>query len=317
MSTPETNFSAADTGVMDAPQNAAVAHRISTLNVLMVLVRREFWEHRALWISPLVVVALITLGGIFLNHKVMEPDSHAEGFETLPITAQLLAAQMGVTVPLAIVSLIVLSFYLLDCLYLERKDRSILFWKSLPVSDATTVASKLIVALLAVPVGIYVLALIQSWILVALLSFSIGHAPVSLWSDAGEWLKAELSVLLVLSVEILWIAPIAGYLILFSAWARRNVFLWATLPPVIGVVAERMVFGTHTILSLISYRTLGSPASGALDGVVKKVSHGVGSPFNMAHIGQAFLNIDVWLGLAVAAAFAFAAVRIRRYRDDT
>src|SRR5206468_10746510 len=48
-------------------------------------------------------------------------------------------------------ALIVGIFYCLDALYGERRDRSILFWKSLPVSDVMAVLSKLAIPIVILP----------------------------------------------------------------------------------------------------------------------------------------------------------------------
>jgi hypothetical protein len=118
---------------------------------------------------------------------------------------------------------------------------------------------------------------------------------------------------------------LAAYLVLVSSWARRNVFLWATLPPVIAMLVERWASGTHYVLSLIEYRTWGmwntSNMEHSVNGAITSNGHdqivSLSSVFDNLHMVGPFLNIDLWIGLAVAAAFAFAAARFRRYRDDT
>jgi ABC-2 type transport system permease protein len=237
--------------------------------------------------------------------------------------------QWALTLPLYIVTVIVLNFYLVDCLFNERKDRSILFWKSLPVSDAATVASKLLVGLVVVPLGVYVLALATNllfsaiWIARSSLHFT---EVVAIW-DTMTWLKVEALMLLGLLVSILWYAPLAAYLVLVSALARRSALLWATLPPVFVILAEKLALGTHHLTDLIEYRTWGIWQIMHLDEVTRHTVSVNGHEqhelvslpafFHAMDIGQVFANVDLWLGLAVAAVLAFAAVQIRRYRDDT
>jgi ABC-2 type transport system permease protein len=223
----------------------------------------------------------------------------------------------GQSLPQYLVMALVVSFYLLDCLYAERKDRSILFWKSMPVSDASTVISKLLVGLVVVPLGVYLLAMLTSVL------FQAGWAPrLSIAWDTAAWLKVQALMLYALVIAMLWYSPLAAFLLLVSAWARRNVFLWATLPPIIAVIAEKWSFGTHHAADLFKYRPWGIWAALL---VPAATAESFQSPhvvslsvlFDNLTMMKAFLNVDLWLGVAVAAALAVAAIRIRRYRDDT
>jgi ABC-2 type transport system permease protein len=231
-------------------------------------------------------------------------------------------------VPQFLIMAIVLNFYLLDCLYAERKDRSILFWKSLPVSDVATVASKLLVALAVVPLGVYVVAILSDLLFSAIIavraSFNHSQILIGAW-DTLAWLKVQATVFVVVLGTLLWFAPLAALLLLVSAWARRSVFLWAALPPVIAIFVEWLAFGTHYVFRLIQYRIDGIWVDMDLAKVVQGTVYTGGHPFSTGpapeygplQVLPAFANIDLWLGLAVAVLFTFAAVRIRRYRDDT
>jgi ABC-2 type transport system permease protein len=331
MSTPQTDLSGADATGSDTaaaltPPASGIATR-STLQRLILLVRRELWEHRALWIAPLVVAVLLLACAIPV-HLGPVPFGDEEVWNHERSRAALFGLmEWGVTVPQYLVMLIVVSFYLLDCLYAERKDRSILFWKSMPLSDAVTVFSKLLTALVVVPLAVYLLAMITSVLFSAVLALRVwfGSLPpgVAVWNTV-VWLKVEALMLYGVIVSMFWYAPAAAYLILVSAWARRNVFLWATLPPVVAILIERFAFGTQYVTDLLHYRTFGiwdaldlkySAQRTVSDGSSHMVS--LTGIFDTLNPSQPFLNIDLWLGLAVAAALAFAAARIRRYRDDT
>src|ERR1700716_3718864 len=138
----------------------------------------------------------------------------------------------GQSLPQYLVMVIVVSFYLLDCLFSERKDRSILFWKSLPVSDAATVISKLLVAVVVVPLGVYLIAMVTDILFQAIWAARVasGSLPdIAVGWDTVAWLKVQGLMLYGLVVSMLWYAPLAASLLLVSAWARKNVFLWATL----------------------------------------------------------------------------------------
>ena len=141
-------------------------------DILLTLVRREFWEHRALWLAPLVVAALLALvAAIGRVHIDMDdaPDLSSEQQRV----ALFSIIQWVLAMPLYIVIIFVGSFYLLDCLYAERKDRSIRFWKSWPVSDGLTVCAKLLVGLVIAPFGVFALALLGYLVFAAILGAHI------------------------------------------------------------------------------------------------------------------------------------------------
>jgi ABC-2 type transport system permease protein len=333
MSTPETNLSAAGSASVDSRPISGTARKVNVVNTLLLLIRRELWEHRSLWIAPLVVAGLLIAGALVaavmfrmdsINWDAPPAGLSHDEFAQYSLVKEM-EMQQAVSAPLFLVMVLVITFYLLDCLYAERKDRTILFWKSLPVSDATTVASKFLVALLVVPIGVYLLALVSNLLLSAIfiVRTSFAHLPPNsfVWDTVG-WLEAQSFTLLHLIVALLWYTPVAGYLLLVSAWARRNVFLWAILPPVFAMLFERTTLGTHFLANLFKYRTLGIPGGGTLHNAIRSAVHNVhdasmSAQSELIQIGQALLNIDLWLGIAVAVAFAFVAVRIRRYRDDT
>ncbi len=309
----------ADAAAGEAPRESTPGTRIGAGSTLVMLVRREFWEHRALWIAPLVVAALMVVSAFVasVKYSLTHADMHHDGSDGMTMFSVM---QSAVSMPLSLVTLIVLSFYLLDCLYAERKDRSILFWKSLPVSDNLTVLSKLLVALLVVPLGVFALGLLVSLSFVGIweLNAALGRLPPIPGWDTLAWLKGEMALLACLMVGVLWYAPFAAYLLAVSAWARRSPFLWATVPVVLAPLLERMAFGTTYLWKLLAYRTYGIwqtlfpyPHLG------RGRADALASVFGQLRFGAAFSDVDLWLGLAVSAALVFAAIRLRRYRDDT
>lgn len=319
MSTPEATTVA-------AMPPTSLANRQSLPRVLGTLIRREFWEHRSLWIAPLIVAVLMVLT-VFPLHI---GDMNFEGAPNFADRANRIGAFTLMiwahTVPQYLVMTIVSTFYLMDCLYTERKDRSILFWKSLPVSDATTVLSKFLVGVVVLPLGVYVLAAISGVLFQALWSIRVASQAlpdIAVGWNTVAWLKVQGLMLYGVIVCILWFAPIVAALVLASAWVRKNVFLWTTLPPVIAIIVERAAFGTRHIVDLLSYRTFSGvwKVLGINPTPPESVHHGqvvsLANLFDNVEMSKAFLNIDLWLGLAVAAALLFAAIRIRRYRDDT
>ena len=314
----------------DAARSAAPPAARPLAATLLTLVRREFWEHRYLWIAPLAVEAvLIVLGAIVGHGHVHLPDDADLG--ALPnVQAQRVAAftilQWMLSVPALVVLVGVVSWYALDCLYAERRDRSILFWKSLPVSDGLTVLSKALVALVAAPLVAFAVALIGFLVFAGLLGLrmSTGGVPAIFSWDLLEWLRTELVMLVMLVVAMLWYAPIVAAMMLLSAWARPNPFLWALLAPVVAPILERIALGTHYLSAFMKYRAFGiwgtlahGPAHGHFNIISKHGLHPVGSLLDEFNIGAALSDVDLWLGVAAAVLMLYAATRLRRYRDDS
>jgi ABC-2 type transport system permease protein len=310
----------------DLPRRPAIPAPPPLARVLATLVRREFWEHRYLWLVPLVVAGLLACCAL-LGHIDWDfgRDPAFQGAAVAHATRVALATivQWAISVPLYVVLLLVVNYYALDCLYAERKDRSILFWKSLPVSDALTVGSKLLVAVVVAPLGVFVLATATHLLFDAILGARIaaGNLPPFIEWNTLEWLRAQLVILLLLGLAILWYAPLVAALMLVSAWARRSPFLWSTLPPLIAPLLERIALGSHHLWDFYRYRTFGIWHT-LQDGyrfrvITRHEIHPLGTLLGDLHFRAAYTDIDLWLGVLAAGALLFAAVRIRRYRDDS
>jgi ABC-2 type transport system permease protein len=310
----------ADAADERAPSAAPPAAKALS-STLLALVRREFWEHRSLWVAPSVVAALMVLGAFFASVKYRAPNADLSGDQGPWNGMTMFAVMQGfVSSPLSLVTTIVLLFYLLDCLYAERRDRSFLFWKSLPVSDGLTVLSKFLVAVIIVPLGVYALGLVVSLLLTGMwqVNAALGRLPPIPGWDMGGWLQAELALLACLFVAALWYAPWAAYLLVVSAWARRNPLLWFFLPPVAAQALERIAFGTHYIASFIAYRLFGIwPRLFSHMHFGRGRAFAIGSALPQLDIKAVLADVDLWLGLAAAAGLVYAAIRLRRYRDDT
>jgi len=264
---------------------------------LLWSVRRELWENRSIYVAPSIVAAAIALGSLVAVKLNAEPQKLASHCE---IAA---AALMGTTFLITI-------FYCLDALYGERRDRSILFWKSMPVSDWTAVLSKLTIPLIILPVITFVMTVLAQSIMLltssAFLSMT-GRSAAALWTL--PWLQTWTGLLYhLVTVHSLYYAPIFGWLLLVSAWAKRAPFLWAFLPlAAIGFI-EKIVFNTTHFASM-----LGSRISGGMeDGAAKTDSMTMLWP---SHPAEFLSRPGLWIGLAIAAAFIAGAVRLRRYRD--
>jgi ABC-2 type transport system permease protein len=286
---------------------------------LMTLMRRELWEHSALWRAPLIVAIILPLLLIFSvarGIRVDGADLHAadDGVRIMALNI----SQDAWAAILYVVATIVVSFYALDCLYAERKDRSILFWKSLPVSDGLTVLSKFLVAVVVVPLLVLVLAIASQLLalIVWKLRVAAGGVPDVVAWDTIAWFRGVLVILLLVILSSLWYAPAVAAAMLLSAWVKRSPLLWAVLPLVILPVFEYILFRTGYIWSFIRYRKDGIWwVLGTRDGhaIINEHSH----LLTDLRWGAAFTNVNLWLGVVAAAGLLYLAARVRRYRDDT
>lgn len=290
-----------------------------------VLVRREFWEHRALWFAPLAMSVLWIVIVAFFRIQM----GSSQALTVMQGRAIVNVIGWGMSVATLLVVTIVVTFYLLDALYAERRDRSILFWKSLPVSDSATVLAKFLVAMVIVPLGAFLAVAVTDLLVRAIIAARGGAGlameQASLW-DGRMWWQAQVLLLIGVVASMLWYAPLAAYLLVVSAWARRSVTLWAVLPPLVLVIVERIALQTSHAWEFFADRL--SPAVPIMRGIDARLSDGTisidrneivvpGALLKQVDIGAIFLNLPMLLGLAAAVVLLVAAIRLRRYRDDT
>lgn len=292
----------------------------SHLRPSLVQVKREFWEHRGLWIAPLAVAAaLLLLTALFgVEHATIGP-IHLEGTrEASSAWPAFLMLTVAWTLPFVLMLIILTGVYLVDCLYNERRDRSILFWRSLPVSDTRTVLTKFAVGWLIVPLGTFVVIAVSNLIEHGLVGPRAMRlpSPLAYHFNAGVWLYVEWLQLYVLIASLLWYAPYAGYLMLVSAWSRRSVWAWALIPPFALSISEHIMFGTHFVSSVL-LRRFGDLMNIALsDSTVGDTAVNGERVLHAANPVGLLSSPQLWLGLAVTALFLALAIRLRRWRDE-
>jgi ABC-2 type transport system permease protein len=295
----------------DPPLVAPVPAPTSATRPMYWSIRRELWENRSIVIAPLVVAGLYLFGFLIsLGHL---PERRRAVLLLDPIQQRIAIEQPYdiAAVIIIVTAFIVGFFYCLDALHGERRDRSILFWKSLPVSDLTTVLSKAAIPLADLPLIVFAIV-VSLQLIMLLVSTAVlvanGVSPAT-W-DQLPLLQSFLILLYGLVALALWHAPVYGWLLLVSAWARRATFLWAVLSPLALCMVEKMAFDTSYLASILKNRMLGFAsdafsfsAHGTLDSLVQITP-------------MKFLSAPgLWIGLAVAAGFLVAAVRLRRYRE--
>jgi ABC-2 type transport system permease protein len=296
------------------------------MNTATWLIRREFWENRAIWLIPAAQGALLILGALFGGYQVVG----AVDLTTVRsvVQAGALDGMIAIAAIFFVVMAIYTTWYLLDCLYSDRKDRSILFWKSMPISDTATVAVKLGTALILVPLVYFVFADVTTLLMAFIISVraraSIGS---SLW-HIDLWMQIQALWLYVILTTALWYLPIAGWLLAVSAWAKRAVILWAILPPLALALAERVFLGTHVIAHHLAARLgFGAYASQAFQytpGAGNWVSTEIGhdtittpvSVIRFLNAGGFFSSVATWIGVAVGVALIICAIQLRIRRTE-
>jgi len=267
--------------------------------------RRELWEYRSIYLAPLGLAAVIVFGSLFAAFVGfwtggvkfhVQSDKLAQPYD---FAALLL---MGTTFIIAV-------FYCLDTLHGERRERSILFWKSMPVSDLTTVLAKAAIPLAVLPLLTFAITIATQFIMLLLSSAVLlmtGHSLAALWTRLPVFEMWSGLLYHLITVHSLYYAPIFGWLLLVSAWARRVPFLWAFLPPAAIGMFEKMAFNTSHFGRMLASRISGGMEEDAAAKGASMLGH--------AHPLEFLSSPGLWIGLAVTVAFLAGAVRLRRYR---
>jgi ABC-2 type transport system permease protein len=273
-------------------------------------VRRELWENRSIYVAPLAVAAVAlfafsmsAIAGIC--DKALRLDvTHAS--EAVAQPYDMAAGLMMLT------GIIVSVFYCVDALHAERRDRSILFWKSLPVSDVTTVLAKVSIPLVVLPLLICVIIIAMQGIMLllsGLILLGTDQSVGELWTKLSFFRMSLLTIYHILTAHALWPLPIYCWLLLVSGWARRATFLWAVLPLVAIGGVELIVFRSWHFAALVGSRLIGAaPAFDSPDNMFPS------GPMTHIAAGTFLSSAGLWGGLALSAAFLVAAVRLRRYQ---
>lgn len=313
------------------------------------LLRREFWEHKGgLFWAPIVAGAIfltltamalvvaqvgvgksrIQIGALNLHEITQNLDAaqRASVGAAIDISALMTAGQIGLVVA------IVVFFYCLGALYDERRDRSVLFWKSLPVSDRDTVLSKAFSALLVAPVIGAVVGIATAFGTHLMLAVYLAFHGVNVFDlllGAASPLKVTGYLLAIIPLNLLWALPTVGWLLLCSAWARSKPFLWAVALPIgagvlvswfdimRGLSLPDSWFWTHIVA-----RLLGSVVPGSwidFKTLERANIRGPEDVMDLASLGnfyQVLLQPSIWIWAAIGAAMIVVAIRLRRWRED-
>jgi ABC-2 type transport system permease protein len=269
---------------------------------------RELWENHAIYIAPLVVAAIILFGSFVSAFHLPERRHNAMLLDPAHRRAAIEVPYDIAAVMFILTAFIVGLFYCLDALHGERRERSILFWKSLPVSDLTTVLSKAVVPLVVLPLVSFAIIVVTQlgMLLISTGALLPSGLAATTWTNFNLF-RQSLILLYGLVAIALWHAPIYGWALLVSGWARRATFLWAILPLLAIGFFEKITFNTSHFASMLKDRLLGfAPEAFAFQ--MHTIASAALTP------GKYLSSAGLWVGLVFAVAFVVAAIRLRRYR---
>ena len=267
---------------------------------------RELWENHSIYIAPSIVSAIILFGSFVGSFHLPGRRQNALLLDPARRRAAIELPYDIVAVMLIFTAFIIGVFYCLDALHGERRERSILFWKSLPVSDLTTVLSKTSVPLVVLPLVTFAVIVATQFMMLLISTAALLPSGLAATTWANFNLLQQSLVLLYGLIAIaLWHAPIYGWALLVSGWVRRATFLWAVLPLLGIAFFEKITFNTSHFASMLKDRLLGFAPE-----AFEFSAHAI----PRLTPGRYLSSPGLWLGLVFAAAFIIAAVRLRRYR---
>lgn len=300
----------------------------------LALIRREIWEHRSIYVTPIaiaVIVSLISLAGM-VTVSAFDKEVHVALFSAANIAgdaerqAALTVFFLGTSWVFLFALAILTTFYSLDSLYAERKDKSILFWRSLPITDAETVISKLLTAVFVLPLftvaAIIVTHLVNLVITTGWVMTKGGNAAHLVWGSVtllDNWVAA----LVVTLASAIWMSPLIGWFLFVSAFTKRSPLLMAFMPLIIVPIIEWIFFRSKIFASAVFGRGEMIPLFREMDierffdEERMRVNEEVVSLLAHIDVGKFLLSPSVWAGVLVCGIFATAAIYVRRYRDES
>lgn len=283
------------------------------MNRYVILLKRELWEHTSLFKLPAVFYLIVVLGNLAFGNLFRFVEFAPDGLQR-----GIFRSAFGTVNSVAFIVFVFLAaFYLLDCLYTERKDRSILFWRSLPVSDTQTVLIKLVTAVIIIPLILWI-TLISAHITILILQSVLGT------DEAGSFLGLLslghywINLALVLFVTMLWSLPLLCWLMFCSAWTDRTPLITVIAIPIVFAMVELLLpfelnLGGH-MLSRLPFG-FGGQGSG-LDQLLGISALGTRTSNGLLHsAAQALSRADLLFGIVISAILVTLTIQVRRWRD--
>jgi ABC-2 type transport system permease protein len=310
------------------------------------LIKREMWEHKGMlvWapavIATLVAVMALVAATLDKNISVNGDGSPSqilsitlEGKVRTQVVETMAQAYMASSAPVLMVLGVLVFFYCLGALHDERRDRSLLFWKSLPVSDSMTVLSKVLLAAVVAPLITLGIGFVVSLVVLLIGAFLLLTHGTNVFGElfiTPDLYLTPLRMLGLLPLYVLWALPTVGWLLMVSSMARSKVFLWAVGTPLATALlllwadkAMHLGINSGWFVSKIVSRLLLSVVPGAwlvFDEAhlsMEHVPHRLPVPQTIFGESWSTLgNANVWIGAAAGAAMIAVAIWMRRRREE-
>ena len=204
------------------------------------LVQREWMQHRTGWLAlmllPLagmLLLALLDLATVQFSLDGLKPINH---LRELPPELQTLMWSLVLPATTGMLALLASALQLPGLARRDVQDRSIGFWRALPVADHEALAATLVTHLLLLP-GLALLVALAGAQLVAMVSIGMSHGPWA-WLTQPWWqlvpslAAVALRVLLGLVLLVLWWSPLLLLAMAATAWLKR----WGVPVVVIGLL---------------------------------------------------------------------------------
>ena len=318
------------------------------MNTFKWLLKREFWEHKGgfFWM-PIIVGTIMTLfiavslliavlgvnDGMQINGVAVSNLANVVGPEQkADFAARLVSGYAGVSLPILMALSVCIFFFCLGALFDERRDRSVLFWKSLPVSDSATVLSKVVMALGVGPVIAVVISAITAILAGLLICIAAAAAGVNIFgevlSNPGTYL-APVQLAALVPIYALWALPTIGWLLMVSAWSRTKPLLWAIGVPLLTGALLSWINGMfqfswdmgwfwkniigRLLASVVPGSWLGESMQSMSNEGAMRTS---GATDLLTQSWQLLGGVNIWIGAVLGGAMIYTAIRLRGWRDE-
>ncbi len=215
------------------------------MRTLITLIWREYWEHRGSFlVIPAIIgvllffVALCASLAIMLGLNIVYLSGTIHVNQPAGLTP---LAFYGIGVPFVLALWCVIAHYFLGAFFDDRKDKSVLFWQSMPISQTQLILSKLIAGLILAPLLTMICIVITSFLLLVLATLVFAQQHIEYWPVLWRPMPILLTwwgQLLALLQQSIWIFPFAAWFLLCSAFSRRAPLLRAVIPMLIILVIE-------------------------------------------------------------------------------